>query len=66
VNYASATQGYDELDVGQEWYVEDSKKGLRMPRNTGRYMALSAFDFLSKFNEFHMRDPIMSTLRNDI
>lgn len=62
----STTQDLEELDVGDEWCGDDSKKGLHMPRLTGRYKALCAFDILSRFNEFHMREPMMSTLRNDI
>lgn len=60
--------GQDDLDVGEEWQKTDKSNGLNLPKKTTRFVALSAFNFLSRHGRKCMREPMMlcQTLRQEL
>lgn len=54
--------------MGEEWLSKDKHDGLNLPRKTSRFVALSAFNFLSRHHKKHMREPMShcTTLRQNL
>lgn len=53
----------DYTDVGEEWIQQDGSKGLHMPKKTEtQLVALSAFNFLTNYNNLSARQPETSKL----